>query len=122
MRNLVFILFLFFIYSCSSPPQMKGFDPAQWRSDPKGCTGKRKDLASTILLHKKDWKGLDDDILLKLLGKPDQSFYYERNTKAFSYFIEPGNQCNGSKLDNEGKKIIAEINAIGFVSLIRIEN
>ena len=101
---------------------MKNFDQQRWKSDLKGCKGWRITLVDSIISNKKEWKGMDDDVLLDLLGKPEKSFYYERNAKAFSYYIEPGSQCPGSEQSSEGRKFTAEINATGFVNLVRIEN
>ncbi len=100
---------------------MTGFDKNTWLADKKGCSGKRLLVSKSILEHKNEWKGLDDDFLLELLGKPDQSFYHERNAKSFAFYIEPGMQCVDSSNRN-ARRLIAEINATGFVSLIRIEN
>jgi hypothetical protein len=121
--RMLFSCLALFLFSCHQEVSMKDFDKQKWDQDPKGCAGKRLAIAQAIMLHKKDWRNMDDDDLLYLLGKPDKSFYYERNTKAFTYFIAPGSQCSKEPAYGiEGRKLTAEINATGFVSIIRIEN
>jgi hypothetical protein len=122
MRSIPVVFICLFFISCGTDNHMKGFNEEDWKTDHKGCSGKRLRLTMAILNNKAAWKGMDDDVLIDLLGKPEKSFYYERNAKAFSYFIEPGSQCEGSGLKTEGRKFTAEVNATGFVNLIRIEN
>ena len=119
----MFLLFpyVWMIFSCVSRSEIKGFDKELWQSDEKGCLGKRIIIADSILSNKKKWKGLDDDIVINLLGTPEKKFYYERNAKAFLYYIEPGNQCVENHSNKSGRKLIAEINATGFVNIIRTE-
>ena len=123
MRNLILLFSItIMIISCNSEKTLTGFDKNTWLSDNKGCAGKRILLVNSILENRKEWKGLDDDYLLELLGKPDQSFYYERNAKSFAFYIEPGKQCKNSSNSKFGRRLVAEINATGFVNLIRVEN
>lgn len=122
MQNYFFVVLTLILLSCSTPPAIKDFDSGRWRADPRACAGQRLSMAEAMVKNKKLWLTMDDDVLIKLLGKPEKSFYYERNTKAYSYFIEPGSQCTGSQITMEGRKLTAEVNAIGFVSRIRIEN
>ncbi len=107
--------------ACSGPGIPKGFDRVVWNNDVLGCQGKRLPLSDSILKYKNEWKGMDDDVLIDLLGKPENKHYYERNAKAFSYYLNKGSQCSESKEGKEGPKLIAEINAIGYVHLLRIE-
>lgn len=114
MCSLIFI-------SCETENTPKGFNKKLWLGDVKGCKGNRNQIIDSILLHKNEWKGMDDDKLLDLLGTPERKFYYERNAKAFLFYYSPGSQCDSFPTGKEGKKLIAEINATGFVNLIRTE-
>jgi hypothetical protein len=116
------IFLLVFIAACNPETPLTESFSALWKNDPKGCQGKRAVIAHTITSDKKKWIGLDDDVLIGALGKPDKSSFFERNAKAYTWFIAPGGQCSDGTRLPEGKKITFEINAIGYVHIVRIEN
>ena len=123
LKTILFFIFLLQLSSCDTHKELPGFDRATWLKDEKGCLGKRISIADSIMKYKKLWKGMDDDVLIDLLGTPEKKFYYERNAKAFLYYIEPGNQCSQNTPSNnkQGRKLVAEINATGFINIIRTE-
>lgn len=122
IKTLTFFTFLTcLLIGCSTKEEIRNFDAEQWKADKRGCLGKRKNLVQPILAVRDSLKGMDDDVLVDLLGKPEKTFYFSRGKKSYEYFIEPGSQCDPGKYKSEGNRIVFEINAIGNVSLIVIK-
>lgn len=114
------ILALFLILSCKEKKSISGFDDRAWKANKLGCEGTRSDVVNFILENKKIWQGLDDDEIVELLGSPERSYYYERNVRAFAYYLQPGKQCNSTLL-NFGNRLVIEFNATGFSKRIFLE-
>lgn len=123
LKTLTFIIFFtYLLIGCSTKEEIRNFDSEQWKTDRRGCLGKRKNLVQPILEVRDSLKGMDDDVLVDLMGKPEKTYYFSRGKKSYEYYIEPGSQCDpGSKYKSEGNRIVFEINAIGNVSLIVIK-
>lgn len=113
-------LVLFLNFSCKEKKSIAGFDGNTWKSYKLGCEGNRSEVVDSILSNKKTWQGLDDDDIVELLGAPERSYYYERNVRAFGYYIQPGKQCNPN-LVGFGNRLIIEFNATGFSKRIFLE-
>lgn len=105
---------------CKEKKSIPGFDHNAWKSHKLGCEGNRSAVVNDILDNKKTWQGLDDDDIVELLGAPERSYYYERNVRAFGYYLHPGKQCD-SKLAGFGSRLIVEFNATGFSKRIFLE-
>lgn len=85
-----------------------------------GCEGQRSEQVNLILNNKKEWLGIDDDEIVDLLGRPERSYYYERNVRAFGYYLATGKQCDINQ-GKFGKRILVEFNATGFSKRIFLE-
>ncbi|HEX8547884.1 MAG TPA: hypothetical protein VF691_13035 [Cytophagaceae bacterium] len=116
-RILFFLSILFLVTGCSDKRELKNFEHKKWQSDKKGCNGFRSSYFRKITEEKKEFEGMDDDLLAELLGKPDKIFYSKRGKKTYEYFITPGKQCDEKYL-KEGAKVVFEINSIGYVNLV----
>ena len=64
-------------------------------------------------------KGLSEDGILKLLGKPDQNELYKRNQKFFYYFVEPSGKCDSTK--TKAKRLSIRFNAMELAKDVVIE-
>ena len=106
--------------SCEKKPDISGFDEAQWQTERLACSGTRSRTVDFILKDKKPWQGLDDDDIVVLLGRPERSYYYERNVRAFGYYLTPGKQCDSSAA-KFGDRLIIEFNATGYSKRIFVE-
>lgn len=115
-RITTFFFGMLIILAGCSTPDIEGFDKEIWMNDRKACNGKRSEQAKILLKNKDQIKGMDDDKVIDLLGKPERTQQFERGKKNFVYYIEPGNQCGTQ--EKEGKKLVVEINAVGFVDML----
>jgi len=119
MKNSLFLLLLAAILFSTCKPQKKfpGFDSEGWKLDKNACEGKREGFYKAYPNLKVELKGTDDDDLTDIFGNPEKTFYYGRGRKDYVYFISPGSQCDSSKYALEGKELVIEINALGFVNI-----
>src|SRR5688500_17963469 len=104
--------------ACSKPkPTLEGFNSELWKKDKRGCEGKRSYFAEILLTKSTDIKGMDDDDIAELLGKPEKSNWEDRGKKTYFYYIQPGNQCDSTMM-LEGTKLAVEFDALGRVKLV----
>jgi hypothetical protein len=123
MKNAYFIFYIFFIFSsCSDGYQLKDFNKSKWQKDKKGCSGKRLELVKVLLDNKTRLKGMDDDDLLDLLGKPEKTVYYGRGRKDYSYYVSPGGQCADKTDVKPGSRLLVEFDALGYVNIITLQD
>jgi len=118
MKNSLFLLLLAAILfsTCKSKKKFPGFDSDGWKLDKNACEGKREGFFKAYPNLKAELKGVDDDDLTDIFGNPEKTFYYGRGRKDYVYFITPGSQCGG-KYALEGKELVIEIDALGFVNI-----
>jgi hypothetical protein len=108
----LFIFFILFAGACGKPlPTLDGIDLKQWRDDKNGCHHYRERLIETLTSQKDKLKGLSEDDLLALLGRPDQNELYKRNEKFFKYFLAPGPICRN---DSSGMILSVRFNSVGL--------
>ena len=72
----------------------------------------------SLIRQKDKIKGLSQDDVVKLLGRPDQNELYKRNQKFFYYFLSPGKNCS---LDSAGQRLSLRFNAMGFAKEVVVE-
>ncbi len=108
-------------YSCGSKDKFPEIDKNTWLEDKKACQNKREEMATKLINNKEQILGLKEEILLEKLGRPDKHDYQKRGRKIYSYYITPGNQCSLQNSE-EGKRIVFEMNALGLIALITIQN
>lgn len=101
---------------CGSPKQLEGFDSAAWKSDRMGCQGTRKSMRGQSDAIRLQLRGLSQDEVLDVLGKPDFQRLYQRNQKFYVYFVEPGPQCEGRSDASQARTLILRLSAIELVT------
>jgi len=100
MKKLFILLTMYFIISCGKPiPNLEGMNMQQWKEDKNGCKKERLKMLAPLQEQKDKLKGLSEDEIIKLLGRPDQNELYKRNQKFYKYFIEPGPACNTGSVE-----------------------
>jgi hypothetical protein len=102
--------------ACGSPKKIDGFDSAAWQADRLGCGGGRKALRESFDNVRRELKGLTQDEVLDVLGKPDFQRLYERNQKFYVYFLEPGVQCEGKADASQARTAVVRFSAIELVT------
>ncbi len=115
------LLLIFLASACDPMPDIQGFDQKKWQDDKLGCSGSRSTEVALLLKHKKQFQGISERTVIKILGKPDKVAFFKRNIRNLIYFTEPGNQCEGNNNKTAGKRVIVELNALGNVTWINEE-
>lgn len=121
MKNYILCVFVcLYLASCKEKKVIQGFDSLAWKTSKMGCEGNRLAKVNLILTNKKEWLGIDDDEIVELLGRPERSYYYERNVRAFGYYLTSGKQCDSTQI-GFGNRLIVEFNATGYSKRIFLE-
>lgn len=100
------------LISCTSNTDLEGFDEEAWKSDPGGCRGIRKEIASTINDIEDELKGMGQKGIKSVLGSPEQHELSRRNRKYFVYYVEPGPSCQGTP-DQSPRTLWVGFDALG---------
>lgn len=97
--KIIFLLMLIFS-ACGKPlPELENMDLEIWKADRNGCKHDREKMIAPLKEQKDKLKGLSEDDIIKLLGRPDQNELWKRNQKFYKYFIEPGGPCQQDSAD-----------------------
>ena len=116
----LFAFILVACFACAKPlPQLENMDMIKWRKDKNGCKGDRANMMSPLNEQRDRLKGLSEDGIIKLLGKPDQNELYKRNQKFFYYFVEPSVKCDSTK--TKSKRLSIRFNAMELAKEVVIE-
>ncbi|TAH25098.1 MAG: hypothetical protein EAZ07_08010 [Cytophagales bacterium] len=113
-------LLLPLLINCKEKKSIAGFNEQVWKTDKMGCANKRAAISDFVLSTKDQWLGIDDDVIVDLLGRPERSYFYERNARSFAYYIQSGKQCNQQSA-LFGQRLIVEFNATGYSKRIYVE-
>jgi hypothetical protein len=108
--------------ACGLPKKIEGFDSAAWQDDRLGCGGGRKALRESFDNVRQELKGLTQNEVLDVLGKPDFQRLYERNQKFYVYFLEPGAQCEGKADASRARTAVIRFSAIELVTEVYYDN
>ncbi|MGB3180368.1 MAG: hypothetical protein WBB45_03195 [Cyclobacteriaceae bacterium] len=111
LRSFIIITALISLASCTSP-DLEGFDEQAWKSDPGGCKGVRKEIASTVNDIKEELKGMGQKKIKSVLGSPEQHELSRRNKKYFIYYVEPGPSCENTS-DSSPRTLWIGFDALG---------
>ena len=116
----LFAFILLACFACDKPlPQLENIDLGKWRKDKNGCLGDRTNMLTSLNDQRAKLKGLSEDGILKLLGKPDQNELYKRNQKYFYYFVEPSVKCDSTK--TKARRLSIRFNAMEMAKEVVIE-
>ncbi len=108
------------ILSCGGKlPAFESIDSAQWKNDRNACGGYRQSIRSSIESDIAKLKGLSENDMFSLLGRPDQNELYKRNQKFYSYFLTPGPACVAP--DTVVHRVVIRFNAMGYAQQVTLE-
>jgi hypothetical protein len=117
--NKLAILSFFLLISCGNPlPHLENIDMEKWRLDKNGCSGIRMHSSQSLNSQKEKLRGLTQNEIVELLGRPDQNELYKRNQKFFFYHLSRGKECG---VDSISLKLSIRFNAIGLAKEVMIE-
>lgn len=97
---------------CQEIPTLQNFDAKSWQQDRLGCQGKREQLIESLANQTDKLKGLGQNQIIELLGKPDLQELHKRNQKFYLYFYKKGPQCDGQMSYPKGQAISIRFNAL----------
>lgn len=107
------------VSACGKPlPQFENMDLEVWKADRNGCKHGREKMIESLKAQKDKLKGLSEDDIMKLLGRPDQNELWKRNQKFFKYFLSPSKNCGS---DSAEVKLIIRFNAMSLAKEVEIE-
>jgi hypothetical protein len=108
------------LLSCGGKtPTFDTIDSTQWKHDRNACSGYRQGIRLAIENDIAKLKGLSENDLFSLLGRPDQNELYKRNQKFYSYFLTPGPAC--AVPDTVVHRLILRFNAMGYAQQVTVE-
>lgn len=99
MRQLAkfFLPITFLCFACKETPSLKNFDTNIWKKDLLGCMDKRGAYIQSLASQKNILKGLGQNQIIEILGKPDFQELGSRNQRFYIYYYKRGAQCEGGK-------------------------
>lgn len=107
--------------SCTSGSlDLNNFDEALWQADEFGCNGDRMEMVNNLESVKDELKGLNQNDIVALLGKPERHELYKRSQKFFYYQISADESCQDASEDNIYLSI--RFNATGLAKEVIIMN
>ncbi|MTI40115.1 hypothetical protein [Fulvivirga lutimaris] len=83
-----------FLFACDKTIDLKNFDELAWQSDKGACQNIRVEMQDDLEAAKEQLKGLNQDEIVTVLGRPDENELYKRSQKFFIYYITPKNCDN----------------------------
>ncbi len=118
MKNILLFIALGFM-ACNQSIDLPHVDELAWKNDKNGCELVRATLIEGIEQDKDLLKGLSQDDVIGVLGKPDQNELFKRNQKFFIYNITPYD-CDKSVNKISRKYLSIRFNATGLAKEIII--
>ncbi len=119
MKKLFILVWLITVACGKNLPALDGIDLKQWKTDKNGCFHFREKMIGSLRAQKEKLKGLSEDDIIALLGRPDQNELYKRNQKFFYYSLEPSAKCEASV--PSPKKLLIRFTAMGFAKEVVVE-
>lgn len=113
-------LFIGFVllFGCGKPlPSLEGIDVRKWKDDKNGCGHYREKTIIPLQSQSEKLKGLSEDEVITLLGRPDRNELYRRSEKFFEYFLKPGPLC---RQDSTHLILSIRFNAVGLAKEVEI--
>ena len=120
MKKILLLMLVSVVVSCGTSEKLQGFDAEKWKADQNGCKGLRLPMKEIFQKEQDALKGLRENELKELLGKPDKQELYVRSQKFFVYYLEPGPSCENAK--DLPLTLTVRFNALGLTNEVFLEN
>ncbi len=121
--HLLSLLVFFIASACAEKPilNVEDLNTATWKEDEQGCKGLRLLQLDAFKRCKHKLEGVDENRIIKLLGKPDEFRLHNRGQKIYTYFTEAGKKCgDAGNLKPTRQAVQVRFNAIYKVNEITI--
>jgi hypothetical protein len=115
----VLLINIVLLSSCKKNLDFKNFDSSEWKSDFKGCDGKRQQQLRNFDEIKTQLLGIQVSQLIEILGKPNKQELGDRKRRNFMYCLMPGKQCPEGQGDI--KMLLVDFDALDRVALFSIK-
>lgn len=115
-------LMLLLLGGCQEKKTFTNFDSAAWQRDKLGCNGSRQQLTDSLSMIRLQLRGLTQEEIIGVLGKPDLQLLYERGQKFFVYFMETGSQCDGEITTSRVRTLSVRFSAVNRATEVTIQN
>lgn len=102
--------------------EIPGFDAATWRQDSYGCRGRRATLLPILTQQRELLYGTRAGAIDALLGHPDENELGEQTEKIYTYYLEPGAQCETRHPRSVARKLRLHFSPTGTVSEVLVDN
>lgn len=110
---------LLLLSSCFSAVDIPDFDEQAWRQDARGCQNIRTTLVPVLEKNKDKLMGLTHTQILNLLGKPEGNSLEKSGERVYTYYIQPGPQCQGLQASTELNHLSIRFDALDRVYKVR---
>ena len=120
LKYCVFLGIIVLLYSCDKPVDLPDFDESQWQSDHNGCSGVRLQMLDNLEQAKEHIKGLSEDEVVRVLGKPDKNELYKRNQKFYIYEIDNAEECGQKTEGADHVYLNIRFNATGLAKEVLV--
>ena len=100
------------LFACDKTVDLKNFDEQSWQNDKGACKNIRVDMQDDLEEVKEQLKGLNQDEIVSVLGRPDENELYKRSQKFFIYHITP-KTCDDKEF-KQYKYLSIRFNATGL--------
>lgn len=127
-KNILFFFLIFIQLSCQTKVSLENFESEVWKNDKFGCKNLRQTQVKSLISQKEKIKGLGQNQIMQLLGKPDFQELYARNQRFYIYFYQknqicdqPNNVINTASIQNQ-KTIKLRFSALDMVTEVLVDN
>lgn len=124
MRKYIGLFGLLLLFNCSpqEKTELTDFDNEAWIADAEGCKNVRLGLIENLIGVKDELKGLNQNEIVALIGKPDRHELYKRSQKFFYYSISPSEKCEQYEDEKSPIYLSIRFNATGLAKEVLIMN
>ncbi|MEP2772202.1 MAG: hypothetical protein ABJH05_08635 [Fulvivirga sp.] len=121
MKYLKLVSLVVLVIACATKNHdLANFDEATWQADENGCKGDRVSMIQNLQNSKDELKGLNQNEIVAILGKPERHELYKRSQKFFYYQITADDTCDEPADNNIYLSI--RFNATGLAKEVIIMN
>lgn len=102
-------------------PEVPGFQAAAWRADPYACHNQRAALLPPLLAARTQVLDARADDVTALLGHPDEEELLAQTEKVYSYYLQPGTQCDPRHPRSGAPRLRLRFGPLGTVTEVQAD-
>ncbi len=128
LKKILFFSLICIQFGCQTKVSLDNFNIDVWKNDKFGCKNLRLVEVKSLIAQKEKIKGLGQNQIIQLLGKPDFQELYARNQRFYIYFYQknetcdqPNNVIKTAPIQNQ-KTIKLRFSALDMVTEVLVDN